>query len=61
MTTHQFAKQLLAGHDIEVAVPKVKEYDDNPDDSTADPVVVIVEGHENGTPCKIALISYPAS
>lgn len=58
MTTHEFANQLLAGPDLEVAVPKVIEYDDDPDDSCADPVIAITDAQENGQSCKVALITY---
>lgn len=60
MTTHELARQLLAGPDIGVAVPKVLEYDDDPDGSCADPVVSITDAHENGAPVKVAMISYSA-
>lgn len=61
MTTHEFAKQLLAGPDMDVAVPKVIQYDDDPDDSCADPVIDIVDAHNMGELCKVALISYKSS
>ena len=61
MTTREFAKQLLSMPNLPIAVPKVIEYEDNPDDSCADPIVSIVDAHENGTPRKIALISYAAN
>lgn len=61
MTTHELAKQLLGGPDIGVVVPKVIEYDDDPDDSCADPVVSITDAYENGVQVKVAIISYSSS
>lgn len=57
MTTHEFAKQLLAGPDLLVIVPKVIEYEDDPDDSWADPVITI-EGPDLDDKLKVAMISY---
>lgn len=61
MTTHELAKQLLDGPNIGVVVPRVIEYDDNPDDSCADPVISIIDAHENGVPVKVAMISYSSN
>lgn len=58
MTTHEFAKRLLAGPEIEVVVPKVLEYEFDPDDAFCDPVLTLVEAREKGRKCKVALITY---
>ena len=60
MTSHQFAKELLAGPDLFIMVPKVKEYSDNEEDCCAVPSVSKQEGHNNITdqPCEVLVISY---
>lgn len=59
MTTHEFAEILLKLPNIGIVVPKVIEYDDNPDDSCADPVINITAGRdENENMCNIAVITY---
>ena len=62
MTSHQFAKELLAGPDLFIMVPKVKKYSDNEDDCCAFPSVSKQEGHNNITdqPCEVLVISYRA-
>lgn len=58
MTTHEFAKQLLELPELPIVVPRVVEYEDDPDDSIAEPKIAVVDGEDNGAPCKVALITY---
>lgn len=58
MKSHEFAKNLLAGPDLPIGLPPVKEYDTD-DERIGDPVVSEVSGENasDGSPVKILIIS----
>jgi hypothetical protein len=60
ITAHQFARQLLAGPDLPIFVPKAIEYYDG-DNCIDDPFVSEEEGivAESGQPTTILLIDRP--
>lgn len=57
MTSHEFAQKLLAGPDLPIGLPAVKEYDTD-DGRIGEPVVSEVQGEdEDESPVKILIIS----
>lgn len=57
MTTHGFARKLLLGPNIPIAIPRVIKYSE--DDHCVDPVVCEADSEDcDGNISKIALISH---
>lgn len=58
MTAHEFARQLLAGPDLPICVPVVKEYDHDTEDMPA-PVVNETDAETwNDKRIRVLVISY---
>lgn len=61
MTSHAFARQLLAGPDLEIMTPKVRAYSNDEDNYCSAELVVTEEPGENrisGSPVRILVIGY---
>jgi hypothetical protein len=56
MTAHAFARQLLAGPDLPIFVPKVVEYSDDDEDCVADPLVTEEEGYVVATGARTPIL-----
>lgn len=59
MTSHELAKQLLAGPDLPIGIHAVKEWDDD-DEALKTPIIEQVTGENSETeePCQVLTIVY---
>lgn len=62
MTSHQFAQQLLAGPNLEIGCPSVKEYAELDEEFSAlrEPAVSVMRGEVMGVEQDVLVLSYKA-